>query len=129
MTIEFEDIPFPQPETEAAPVPGRGDRAALRVLQIGLMAVVVAVWTQHSFELDRFFVPKEIVLHATAVLGALFAFRSIVRQIGSRVDRFLVLYLLLGAASAALATNRWLGWRAFAISASSVIVKRSLPSA
>ena len=32
--------------------------------------MIVVVSTYKTFELDRFFVPKELVLHATAVLAA-----------------------------------------------------------
>ena len=97
-------------------------RVALRLLQLGAIAVVVAVSTFHTFELDRFFVPKELVLHATALLAALFAFNALRRMTFTRVDLLLAVYLALSAISAALATNRWLGLRALAISASAVLL-------
>jgi O-antigen ligase len=99
-------------------VPGRSARLALRILQIGGVAVVLVVTTLHAFELDRFFVPKELALHVTALLAGILAARAA----GERVDRFLSLYLLLGALSALFATNRWLAMRALAISASSVLL-------
>src|SRR4051812_17744260 len=37
--------------------PKPGGRLALRVLQIGAIAVILAVTTFHAFELDRFFAP------------------------------------------------------------------------
>jgi len=98
------------------------ERIALRVLQLGVIAVVLVVSTQHVFDLDRFLVPKELVLHATALIGALFAFRAVRHLTLTRIDKLLLGYILLGALSALFATNRWLGLRAFAVSASAVLV-------
>lgn len=97
-------------------------KPALRVLQIGAIAVVVAVTTFHAFELDRFFTPKELVLHLTAVLGGLFALRGVRQLAATRADRLLLGYLALSALSALLATNRWLSFRALAISASALLL-------
>lgn len=94
-------------------------RFALRVLQTGAVAVVLAVTTFFAFELDRFFVPKELVLHAAALLAGAFALRRIRR---TRLDLFLLGFLLLSTASAVLAQNRWLGLRGLAISASGVVL-------
>ncbi len=97
-------------------------RMALRVVQFGAIASVVAVTTFFSFELDRFFIAKELVLHATAVIAALLAMRTLRDVTTSAADRLLAFYVALGALSAAFATNRWLGMRALAISASSVLL-------
>ncbi len=97
-------------------------KAALRVLQIGAIGVVVAVTTFHAFELDRFFVPKELVLHLTAILAGLFALRGLRQVAYTRVDRFLLGFLALSALSALFATNRWLSFRALAISASALLL-------
>jgi hypothetical protein len=102
--------------------PTRAQRLATRVIQLGAIAVVIAVTTFHAFELDRFFVPKELVLHATALLAALFAFAALRRIAFTRVDLLLTAYVLLGAASALFATNGWLALRALAISASAVLL-------
>ncbi|MEA2326175.1 MAG: hypothetical protein QOE68_1134 [Thermoanaerobaculia bacterium] len=105
---------------------------ALRVVQIGAIAVVLAVTTFHVFELDRFFVPKELVLHVTAAVAALLAMRALWRMSITRVDLFLAGYLALSAVSALLATNRWLAMRALAVSASSILlfwIARSLRDA
>ena len=45
---------------------GERVRLALRVLQLGALAVVLAASTYKVFELDRYFVPKEVALHITA---------------------------------------------------------------
>src|SRR5256885_4834988 len=97
-------------------------RISLRVVQLGAIAVVLAVTTFFSYELDRFFVPKELVLHATAVLAALFAIRTLREATATTIDRLLAGYVALGVLSAAFATNRWLGMRALAIGASSVLL-------
>jgi O-antigen ligase len=93
---------------------------ATRVLQIGAIAVVLVATTLNVFELDRFFVPKEIVLHVVAVIAAIATFRRM--TFVRRVDSLLIIYLLLGVVSVAFATNKWLGIRALAISASSVLL-------
>jgi hypothetical protein len=41
-------------------------RLATRVLQAGAIAVVLAAAPYKTFELDRFFVPKELLLSVTA---------------------------------------------------------------
>ena len=44
---------------------------ALRLLQFGAIAVVLAAAPYKSFDLDRFFVPKELVLSITALVVTL----------------------------------------------------------
>jgi O-antigen ligase len=95
---------------------------------VGALAVAVVAAPFKVFELDRFFVPKELVLHATAALALLWA---IVLRRGAdggsgmarpwrptAVDLTLALYLLLSVASAAVATNHWLATRALAVTLS-----------
>lgn len=69
-----------------------------------------------QFDLDRFFVPKELVLHVTAlVAGVLCLARA--RQLRlARVDQYLAGFLALGVVSALFATNWWLAGRAVAVS-------------
>src|SRR5437764_3790914 len=97
-------------------------RLSLRILQIGAIAVVVAVATFHAFELDRFFVAKELVLHVSAVLAALFAWRGLRDLETTRLDWLLAAFLGLSALSALFATNRWLGLRGLTLSVSSVLI-------
>src|ERR1700730_16558057 len=93
-------------------------RAALRVLQAGAIAVVLAATPYKAFDLDRFFVPKELVLHATALLATLLCLLR-ARRLGlARVDQLIGLFLALGVLSALFATNWWLAGRAVAISLS-----------
>jgi O-antigen ligase len=96
--------------------------AALRVIQIGAIAIVLVASTLTVFDLDRFIVPKELVLHLTALLAALFAFGAIRQLQFVRADWFLIIFLLLSAVSAATGTNRWVGFRAFAVSVSAVLL-------
>jgi hypothetical protein len=100
-------------------LPTRTDRIALRVLQLGAIAVVLAASTFRAFELDRFFIPKELVLHLTAVLAGLLTFR---RVRFARVDWLLSGFLLLGVLSTLFATNTWLAIRAVAITASALVL-------
>lgn len=114
------DEPAPQPPEVFAAT--GAERLALRVLQLGAIAVVFAVSIRKEFELDRFFIPKELVLHLAACLAALLAWRGVRRIPFTRVDLLLVGWLVLGALSAAFATNPWLATRALAISVSSVLI-------
>jgi O-antigen ligase len=82
----------------------------------------VAVSTFHAFELDRFFVAKELVLHVSAVLAALFAWRGLRNMETTRLDWLLAGFLGLSVLSALFATNRWLGLRGLAVSVSSVLI-------
>src|SRR6266550_6026403 len=47
-------------------------RGVTVLLQIALVAVVLAVLPFKLFELDRYFVPKELVLHVAALGAAVF---------------------------------------------------------
>jgi O-antigen ligase len=104
---------------EPAPRP---NRLPLRILQLGAIAVVLVVAMLQAFELDRFFIPKELVLHLAALLAGLFAFRAMARARMTRVDLLLATYLLISVVSALFATNPWLAMRAVAISVSGVVL-------
>jgi len=105
---------------ELAPPP-RPPRAALRVVQLGAIAAIVTVATLHAFELDRFFIPKELVLHLTATLAGLFALRAM-SMTRTRIDLLLAAYLLVSVISALFAQNPWLAMRAVAISVSGIVL-------
>ena len=102
--------------------PTRAERAALRLLQLGAVAVVLAASTHRTFELDRFFVPKELALHLTALLAGVLAAGAFRRAGLTRVDLLLAGYLVLSAVSALLAANGWAALRALAVSVSGVAV-------
>lgn len=98
----------------------RGDIAALVALVLGAVLVVLVAAPYKAFDLDRFFIPKELVLHATAMLAALACLVGRRRLELGWVDVALVLFLLLGLLSSVLATNHWVAARAVAISLSGV---------
>jgi len=92
------------------------ERGVLLLLQAGALAVVLSATVYKQFELDRFFVPKELVLHVVAVLASLLCLsRARTLRLG-RVDQFLAGFLVLGVLSALFATNWWLAGRAVALS-------------
>ncbi len=74
------------------------------------------------FELDRYFVPKELVLHFVALAGCivLVARSSLIRA--TRLDYLLVLFVGWNLVSAIFATNHWVAQRALAVSVSSISV-------
>lgn len=108
------------PEVHFAREPTRAELLAARVLQFGAVASVVVASTFREFDLDRFFIPKELVLHLTAALVAALAIGAARRAPVTRVDLLLLAFLLVGLASTLLATNGWAAWRALAISVSGV---------
>ena len=100
------------------------ERAAMRVVQVGAIAVVLAALPYKTFDLDRYFVPKELVLGLTATAATLLllAHRDAHKPAVSRVDVLLFGFLGLGAVSAWFAVNGWLAWRAQAVSLSGVLI-------
>jgi O-antigen ligase len=94
------------------------DGSALLLFGVGAVSIVLAASPFKLFDLDRFFVPKELVLHLTATVAAVTALQGRLRLPLSRVDTLLVAYLLWSAASAGGAVNPWLSARALAISLS-----------
>ena len=102
----------------ATPVPTAFERAALVVLQVGAIAVVIAAVVYKQFELDRFFIPKELVLHAVATIAALCCLARTRELRLSRVDQLLMAYLAIGLVSALFAANWWAAGRAVSLSLS-----------
>src|SRR5205814_6061893 len=98
------------------------NRAATILLQLGLLAVVVAALPYKIFELDRYFVPKELILNAVAIIFAVILVarrRAITIDV---VDGLLAFFLVWSAASALFATNHWLAQRALGVSVASAVV-------
>lgn len=102
--------------------PGRGEIAALWLLRVGAVAIVLVAVLHREFELDRFFVPKEIVLHSVAGLAGLLALRAVRRVRLTWVDALLLLYLALGVASTIAAIDSDRAVRALMISVSAVVL-------
>jgi O-antigen ligase len=93
----------------------------LRVLQLGAILIVLVATVHHSFDLDRFLVPKELVLHVTALIAGAFTLRTR----NTRTDYAILGFLLLSAVSVVFATNPWLGVRALAVSVSAYLIYRA----
>jgi O-antigen ligase len=112
--------PSSPPRTPPAPalLPGPQTRAALVILQIAAVAVVIAALPLPRFELDRYTIPKELVVELAALAAGMLCLSSARRLSILMVDIPLIGYLLLSAASALLATNGWLAFRAIGLSLS-----------
>src|SRR5689334_8255109 len=98
--------------------PPRTDRIALVLVQAGAIAVVLASLPYKPFDLDRYFVPKELVLHVAAAGAALCCLVPRRRLSFARIDWLLMGYIALSAVSAVFADNHWLSTRALAITLS-----------
>jgi len=98
------------------------DRITLATVIVGAIAVVLLALPYKAFDLDRFFVPKELVLHATAAIAGLIVLARRPRPSVSRVDTFLVAFVGLSVISALFAENWWLATRSLAITASGITV-------
>jgi O-antigen ligase len=98
--------------------PTARDRLALHLLQLGAVAVVLAALPYKLFDLDRYFVPKELVLHTVAAVAALLLVSRRRRVTLGVVDLALLAFLVASLVSTVLATNVWAAERALAISVS-----------
>ncbi|MDB4906673.1 MAG: hypothetical protein JWO05_1457 [Gemmatimonadetes bacterium] len=98
----------------------RAERFSLGVIALGALCVIVLASPYKLFELDRFFVPKELVLHATAAIALLALIERARRLHVRRMDLLLAAFLVLGLASSVFATNRWLATRSLAITVSGI---------
>lgn len=92
------------------------------LVQLGAIAVVLAALPYKVFDLDRYFVPKELVLHLCAAAAAIACLLPRSRLGLARIDWLLVAFLLASALSAAFAPNGWLSTRSLAISVSGVLL-------
>jgi O-antigen ligase len=90
-------------------------RAARRILQIGALLVVMAVTRGPLFDLDRFQVPKELILHLAAFGALVLVLRSARSLSLGVVDCLLVGFALLSSIAAVAAPNGWLAFRAVGI--------------
>ena len=103
-------------------VPTIRDRVALHVLQFGALAVVLASLPYKAFDLDRYFVPKELVLHLCAGLAALSCISNRKRLTINAIDGLLTMFLVAGLVSTVFAVNHWAAQRALAISVSGAML-------
>ena len=105
-------MPLPQPTT----------RAALVVLQVAAVVIVVAAFPYQLFQLDRYTFAKELVLLLAALAATLCCLSAARRLTVFAVDVLLGAFLVVSAVSALWATNRWLSFRALAVSLAAAAV-------
>ena len=98
------------------------DRIIGIAIQAGVIVAVIIALPYKLFELDRYFVPKELTLHVVALIiaVALVARRRSLRF--DLVDGLIAFFLLWSLASALFATNHWVAQRSVAVSLSGAIV-------
>ncbi|MDQ6830423.1 MAG: O-antigen ligase family protein [Gemmatimonadota bacterium] len=91
-------------------------RFAAGVLAAGAIAGVLAAVPYKAFDLDRYFVPKELALLATATLAAAACLGGAKRLTLSVADLALAAFLAVSIISALFAGNWWLASRALGVS-------------
>ncbi len=96
--------------------------AALLVLQAAAVFIVLAALPYPLFELDRFTLLKELVLHLAALTAALLCLASARRLTVFMVDAPLAGFLVLSVFSTLLAENGWLALRALGVSLSGAVL-------
>ncbi|MFL5493583.1 MAG: O-antigen ligase family protein [Gemmatimonadales bacterium] len=94
--------------------------AALLVLQASAVAVVLAALPYPLFELDRYTIPKELVLQVAALAAGLLCLGTARRLTLFAVDALLAGFLLLSTVSTLFASNGWLALRALGVSLAGV---------
>ena len=107
-------IPLRMPPSSLAP--SKSDRLALVLVQLGALAVVLAAVPFKQFDLDRYFIPKELALYIAAGGAAVACLAPRSKLSLARIDWLLIGFLALSTVSAVLAQNWWLSTRALAIS-------------
>lgn len=98
------------------------ERVLSAILVVGVVAVMVVVLSFKVFELDRYFVPKELVLNAVALLVGVILIFSHRRLRADALDALLLVFLVWSLVSALFATNHWIAQRAIAVSLSSAMI-------
>jgi len=97
-------------------------RAALRILQVGVVAVVLAAAPYPLFDLERHAVPKELVAELVGFGAAGCCLVRARRLDLTLADALLAAFLALSLAAALLAQNHWLAFRAFGLSLSGALI-------
>jgi len=98
------------------------DRVIRWAIQAGLVLVVIVALPYKVFELDRYFVPKELVLHVAALLVAVMLVARRHSLTFDIVDGLIAFFLLWSVASAIFATNHWIAQRSVAVTVSGAII-------
>jgi O-antigen ligase len=98
------------------------DRAIRFLLQAGVILAVVVALPYKIFELDRYFVPKELVLSVAALLVAILLLTRLRSLSFDLVDGLLAFFILWSVASALFATNYWLAQRSLGVTVSGIVI-------
>jgi len=98
------------------------DTVLATVLGAGAFGVILAETTSTVFELDRFAVPKELVLNVAALLAVPLLATGRQRIVATVPEALLGCFVLWSALCALLATNHWIALRAFALTLSGFIL-------
>ena len=108
--------------TSDVPAADGPTRAAFRLLQIGVLAVVVAAAPYPIFDLERHALPKELVAELAgfgAAACCLVRARRLDLTLG---DVLLGAFLVLSLAAALLAPNHWLAFRALGLTLAGALI-------
>jgi O-antigen ligase len=98
------------------------ENALALVLCAGVALSMLVVLSFKVFELDRYFVPKELVLNiAGLVVTLMIVARPRLTKVDT-VDALLIVFLVWSFVSAFFATNHWVAQRAFAVSFASAAI-------
>ena len=97
-------------------------RAAACLLVLGAFGVVLAGVESPRFDLDRYLVPKALVLHTVAFALLLLGFPSLRAARWGFAEWLLTAFVAASTVSAALATNRWLALAGWGIGVSSLVL-------
>jgi O-antigen ligase len=92
------------------------EKAALLVIQLGALVVVLMALPYKAFDLDRYFVPKELVLQLAAAAAALLLIAALRRATLNVIDVLLAAFLVVSVLSSLVAINHWAAERALGIS-------------
>src|SRR3978361_2009909 len=98
------------------------ERPVRTIIQLGVILAVLVALPYKLFELDRYFVPKELVLHIAALATATFLLARRKSLSFHLAGGLRAIFLLWSAGSALFATNYWLAQRALGVSVSGAIV-------
>ncbi len=98
------------------------DRTTKGLLELGLLAVMLTALVYKPFELDRYFIPKELVLNIAGLIAAVALFARRRSLAFDTTDLLLVVFLAWSAVSSLFATNYWLAQRAIGLSLSSALI-------
>ncbi|HEY0241243.1 MAG TPA: O-antigen ligase family protein [Gemmatimonadaceae bacterium] len=104
------------------PAISRAEWLLVLPLAAGVIVVMLAALSYKVFELDRYFIPKELALNIVGMIVALvFAFRLRVLR-GDLIDGLIAVFIAWSILAAVFATNHWLAQRAIGVSVSSALV-------